>query len=173
MNPAYLMLALSAAIAMYASISIHRYCGLCAIAAGGAWVNYFFMNPVYSFRISQTGDIAALSVYGVFGLFVTLHQTKNSRPHLSSRDRATLLDAYHFGLLMQLCSEINKVRGASVDLREVLNVALQRLRQEVDLKRADEILEDIRSQLEYEKWAASKLSGGQDEPLRETDFGDG
>ncbi len=171
------MLALAALVSVGASVSVHRYLGLCAIAAGGAGVNYFLMDPVYSFRVSQISDIAALSFYGVVGMFVTLHQTSQAgaftfrryQPHRRSptRDGATLLDKYHFDLLVQLCVEIGKMSGTSVDFRDVLNVALRRLGEKVDSGGAREILEDVRLQLEYEEWAVSKLSGEEDESSKD------
>lgn len=152
MTPAYLILALAAIIAMGVRVSVHRYLGLCAIAAGGVGVNYFLMDPIYSLRVSQAGDIAALSLYGAFGMFVALHRAQPAR-----RSRAIPLDAYHFGLLVHLCAEINRISVTPVDDRKVLSVALRRLRQKMDSEGPGEILEDMRLQLEYERWVAPKL----------------
>ncbi len=174
MNLGYLMLVIAAVISVGTSLSVHRYLGLGTMAAGGAVVNYFFMEPVHSFRISQIGDIAALGCYGVVGMIVVLSQTTAVRPgtalrlarfqlHARSIDESTpLLDGYHFDLLVQLCAEISRMRGASVDLRDVLNVALRRLGEDSE-SASGEILDDVQRQLEYEEWIASQLAKGQSE----------
>ncbi len=170
MTLSYLSLAVAAVISVRTSVSVHRYLGFGAMAASGAAVNYFLMEPVHSFRISQIGDLTALGFYSLLGMFVALYQTASVRHAValavprfqpvrrSPGESADLLDAYHFNLLVQLCADIGRMRGTSVDLRVVLNIALKRLG--VDSERSSrEILEDVQRQLEYEAWIASQLSG--------------
>lgn len=168
MTLGYLMLLVAAIVSVRAGVSVHRYLSFGAMAAGGAAVNYFFMEPVYSFRVSQATDMTALGFYGLLGMFVALYKTApvpNAADFTLARlqpvgrspdDSADLLDVYHFDLLVQLCAELGGMRGSSVDLSAVLNLALRKLGADSESS-APEILEDVRRQVEYEQWIASQL----------------
>jgi hypothetical protein len=170
MHSAHLMLALMMVVAIGFSVSTHRYLGLCAIAVGGAAVNYFLMEPTYSFHVSQRGDMAALSLYSIFGMVVAMRKEseshrpgawiKRARLNLRFRVRAVPLDPYHLALLVKLSTEINQESAVPVDPGQILSVALRRLRQNVDAEGTGEILEDVRLQLAYEEWISQLRSDG-------------
>ncbi len=168
MSLSYLSLVIVAALSVRASASIHRYLGFGTMAAGAVAVNYFLMEPVHSFRVSQIGDMLALGCCGFVGMFAAIYQTASVRraatlvlPRFQSKHRslwenAELLDVYHFELLVQLCAEIARMRGFPVDRRVILNIALRRLEADSEAS-SREILEDIRCQVAYEEWSASHL----------------
>ncbi|MDQ6699191.1 MAG: DUF4118 domain-containing protein [Acidobacteriota bacterium] len=76
MMPAYLALLAAALFAFCLSVAIHRYVALCTLAGGGVSVAYFFMEPIYSFQVSEIPDLVALGAYSVFGVLLTFASHK-------------------------------------------------------------------------------------------------
>jgi hypothetical protein len=76
----YWALLTGASLSFLARIVVGRLAGLITTVACGAAIAYFFMAPIFSFRISQPIDAIALSLYGAVGL--VLFETNRGRTEI-------------------------------------------------------------------------------------------
>jgi len=75
-------------LAVGARIAAGRLASIAVAAAGGAFMVYFLMPPIFSFRVSRPSDLAILACYGALGLvLIRVHRNPTQNADQPGRDR--------------------------------------------------------------------------------------
>lgn len=76
----------SCTLALAVRLAIGRLAALGVAAAGGGFIAYFLMPPVFSFRVSRTSDLVILACYGAVG-FVLVRVQRNASENVDRQVR--------------------------------------------------------------------------------------
>jgi len=83
----YAVLAVGTVVVLSLFAFAGRLTGFSVMGLWSAGTAYFFMAPVYSFRVSNSRDLAALALYGTVGLVLARTTPNSRRPVRDGPDR--------------------------------------------------------------------------------------